>query len=222
HPLVAATQTYAPSATAILVQILQSTLPQASPSADNRDPPAALASPKMLTSIVHLLYAHASSPKDIRAGSALRSTTTGLLADAHGLNHVDRCLLALVLCERWGGDLSPTDEDFLKKMQELAGVQASWWAKYVGCSAAGIGEMFPAGVVRAAEENHVKVEVGWSAVDKKGKREVALEYKISTGIEGVDNTVEAWRMGMEKVGKKKNHIGGRDGWGIRVLASVER
>ncbi|KAL8872798.1 MAG: hypothetical protein Q9174_001629 [Haloplaca sp. 1 TL-2023] len=222
HPLVAATQTYAPAATASLVRILQSTLPQTSPSANDLKPPAALTSPEMLTSIVHLLHVHASSPKDIRASSALRSTTTGLLGDAHGLSHVDRCLLALVLCERWGGDPSPSDEVYLNKMQELAGVEASWWAKYVGCSAAGIGELFPAGVVRTGEENQVKAEVGWSAVEKKGKREVALGYKISTAIQGVDSAVEAWRLGMEKVGKKKNHIGGRDGWGVRILASVER
>ncbi|KAL8738742.1 MAG: hypothetical protein Q9181_000497 [Wetmoreana brouardii] len=220
HPLITATQIYAPPSTASLVRILESSIPQPGHSDPSVDPPATLTCPEMLTSIVHLLHAHASFPKDIRAAAALRSTTTGLLGNAHGLSHVDRCLLALALCERWGGEVSPTEDQYLPTMQELAGPRASWWANYVGRAAGGIGEVFPTGVVRAGEEDMLKVEVGWTSVMKKGNIQESIDFRISTGINGVESAAETWRHDLEKVGKRKNWIGGRDGWGVKVSANI--
>lgn len=210
-PLVAATQSYAPVSSPTLFEILQNSIPRPRNPATMTHPAGNMTSYTFLISIIHLLYAHASFPKDIRAAAALRSTTTGLLGSAHGLSHIDRALLALVLCERWGGDLSPTDEQYLCKLQELAGPKASWWAKYIGRSAGGIGDLFPAGVIRDKEENLVHVEAGWAEPG-------SVDLRIRVGIEGVGGAVEEWRRGMEKVGKKKNWIGGRDGWGVKVHA----
>ncbi|KAL8691369.1 MAG: hypothetical protein Q9218_003389 [Villophora microphyllina] len=216
HPLVTATRPWAPPSTASLIRMLGSSI--SSQRHDPPDPPSALTSPEMLTSVVHLLYAHASLPKDVRAAAALRSTTTGLLGSAHGLSHIDRSILALVLCERWGGDVSPTDDQYLMKMQELAGPQAAWWAKYVGRIAAGVGDIFPAGVVRPGDEGMLKIEAGWAGVEgKPGKAASAIDLKISIGIEGMEGTLEDWLDRMTKVGKRKNWIGGRDGWGINVI-----
>ncbi|KAL8930487.1 MAG: hypothetical protein Q9208_000671 [Pyrenodesmia sp. 3 TL-2023] len=214
-PLVAATRSYAPVSTPALFEILQNSIPPPRNSATQIDPPSTMTSHTFLISIVHLLYAHASFPKDIRAAAALRSTTTGLLGSAHGLSHIDRALLALVLCERWGGDLSPTDEQYLSKIQELAGPQASWWAKYIGRSAGGIGDLFPAGVIRDKDERLIRVEAGWTEHE-------SVDLRIKVAMEGVGGAVEDWRRGIEKVGKKKNWVGGRDGWGVKVYAVEEK
>ncbi len=173
-PLVAATRSYAPRSTPVLFEFLQDSMPRPRNPATQTDPPSTMTSHTFLLSTIHLLYAHASFPKDIRAAAALRSTTTGLLGSAHGLSHIDRALLALVLCERWGGDLSPTDEQYLSKLQELAGPRASWWAKYIGRSAGGIGDLFPAGVVRGGDEKLIRVEAGWA---EQGN--VSLRIKVA-------------------------------------------
>lgn len=110
------------------------------------------------------------------------------------------------MCERWGGDLSPTDGQYLSKIQELAGPKASWWAKYIGRSAGGIGDLFPAGVIRDKDEKLIRVEAGWTEQE-------SVDLRIEVAIEGVGGAVEDWRRGIEKVGKKKNWVGGRDGWG---------
>ncbi|KAI4247522.1 MAG: hypothetical protein L6R40_001470 [Gallowayella cf. fulva] len=223
HPLVTATQIHAPPSTSSILQLLQQSIPHPDPAHSSKAPPAILASAEFLTSTVHLLYAHASYPKDISAAAALRSSTTGLLGNAHGLSHTDRALLALVLCERWGGEVSPTDEEFLSKMQELAGPQASWWAKYIGRVAGGLAQCFPAGVVREEKKKKkkgVEVTARWADGDKEEKE--AIDFTIRTGLEGMDSSVEDWRHSMEKVGKKKNRIGGKGGWGIKIVATVTR
>ncbi|KAL8841939.1 MAG: hypothetical protein Q9170_000719 [Blastenia crenularia] len=218
-PLVAATQTCAPVSTSSLLRILRDLIPQRK--VPDICPPKTLTSPAFLTSIVHLLYAHASFPKDIRAAAALRSTTTGLLGNAHGLGHIDRAYLAIVLCERWGGELSPIDEAFSSSIEELAGPKASWWAKYIGRAAAGIGDVFPAGTVRDGEEDLVRVEAHWGTEEKKGGVKSTVDVVLSTAIEGVQGAALEWGHGLEKVGKKKHWVGGRDGWGIKVKTIVE-
>ncbi|KAL8675038.1 MAG: hypothetical protein Q9168_000521 [Polycauliona sp. 1 TL-2023] len=222
HPLVTATQVYAPPSTPALYQLLKDSLPPShQPTSSSKDAPDTLTSSNFLTSTVQLLYAHASYPKDSSAAAALRSTTAGILGNAHGLSHTDRTLLALVLCERWGGELSPTDEPFLSKMQELAGPQASWWAKYIGRAAAGIAALFPAGVVREQEASGVRVGAAWCAVDGKEGVE-GIKFEVRNEIRDVDDAVEGWLRGIEKLGKKKNWIGGREGWGIKIVTTEMR
>ncbi|KAL9029941.1 MAG: hypothetical protein Q9196_001889 [Gyalolechia fulgens] len=221
HPLIAATQSYAPSSTGPLLRILEASIPKSRTPPTSADPPSSLRSPVFLRSLIHILYAHASFPKDIRAAAALRSTTAGLLGDAHGLSHEDRALLALVLCERWGGELSRTDEGFLSQLQALAGPRASWWAKYIGRSAGGIGEMFPAGVVREGEAELVRVDVRWGEEEKTAVVEETVDVLLSTAIDGLEAAALEWGEGIRKVGKKKSFIGGREGWGIKVRSIVE-
>ena len=227
-PLVTATVQYAPVSTPILAALLLSALPPSLVEHDvNPTPP--LPSPDFLTATIHLLMAHANLPKDIRAAAALRTTTTGLLANAHGISHDERALLALVLCERWGGELSPSDTDFHANLQELIGQKASWWAKYLGRVARGIGDVFPAGLVREAEKDStVKLKVEWSTSSstKKMKTSSATEKVISMEIlqlrQGIDGVLDDWRDGLEKVGKRKHWVGGERGFGCRVEVRVER
>ncbi|KAL9597374.1 MAG: hypothetical protein Q9219_005183 [cf. Caloplaca sp. 3 TL-2023] len=221
HPFVAATQAYAPSSVAPLLRMLEDSMPRPRTPATKTDPPTSLRAPEFLQSTINVLYAHSSFPKDIRAAAALRSTTTGILGNAHGLSHMDRTLLALVLCERWGSELSPLDEGFLAKLQQLAGPQASWWAKYIGRAAAGIGTMFPAGVIREGEEELVKVEVAWGLEENELRAQETIDIVMSTAIEALGNPLLEWNEQMDKVGKKKKWIGGKEGWGVKIRAITQ-
>ena len=220
HPLIMATLPYAPRSASALARLLMSTIPCSTELAHN--PPPSLTSEPFLTSTTYLLYAHSPLPKDIRAAAALRSTTTGLLASAHGLLHEDRALLALVLCERWGGEISRTDTDFLAKMQGLVGQSAGWWAKYVGRLARGLGEIFPAGLVKEEDELGTwKTNLRWDNSEKeKTKGEEVIKVQIEILREGIDGPVRAMKEGLEKLGKRKNWLGGKEGYGKRIEVNV--
>ncbi len=220
HPLVAATLPFAPPSAMALTRLLKSAIPYTA-ELSHYLPPSFISEP-FLTSSIHLLNAHSSFPKDIRAAAALRSTTTGLLASAHGLIHEDRALLALVLCERWGAEISPIDLNFLAKMQELAGREASWWAKYVGRLAQGLGEIFPAGLVREEDEyGTLTVTSKWGISGKEKQRgEDVLQVQIEVLREGVDESIVMMKERLEKLGKRKNWIGGKEGFGKRVEVKV--
>ena len=99
-PLQAATLKYAPVSANILHIFFQTI-----------SPPEHISQP-LLLAVVNMLYAHGPVPKDLRAISALRSTTVGLLASAHGTDHRDRAMLALILCERWGGKIPASENEF--------------------------------------------------------------------------------------------------------------
>lgn len=139
HPLAAATRPFAPSSSSSLMQLLEKGIP-------GECPISASASP-ILEAAINLLYAHAANPKDIRSSAALRSTSTGILSNAHGLLHTGRALLGLVLCERWGGDEPPADTQFFQNLQALVGPQAAWWAKYLGRLIGGVANIYPAGIM---------------------------------------------------------------------------
>ena len=219
HPLITATLPYAPPSPIALTHILRSAIPDSTIFPDH---PASFVSKSFLTSTINLLNTHSSLPKDIRAAAALRSTTTGLLASAHGVIHEDRALLALVLCERWGGEISPTDAEFPQKLQELVGPEASWWAKYVGRAAQGVGEIFPAGLVREDDEQGtLKIELtrGASTKEKSREKEI-LRVNIEVLREGISGPVRTMKEGLVKVGKKKNWIGGKGGYGLQIEVNV--
>ena len=206
NPLVTATLPYAPRSAAALLALLKSGIP----SSNNGPQLYVMADNAFLTSLIHLLHYHAPLPKDTKAPAALRSTTTGVLASTHGLLHDSRAVLALALCERWGGELPPSDVDFLAKLQEIVGVEQSWWAKYVGKLAAIVGEIYPAGIIREGEER-VKFSCRWGSNDK-GNAVVQIDVGLREGA----GDRPAWADDLEKVGKKRNWVGGREGWGWKV------
>lgn len=220
NPLVIATLPYAPPSVIVLTRLLKSAIPYSGEHANKLLP--YLTSEPFLTSTIQLLNAHSHLSKDIRAAAALRSTTTGVLASAHGLVHEERALLALVLCERWGGEISPTDADFLAKLQELVGQEASWWARYIGRLVQGLGDIFPAGLVRK-EDDHgtltMNVTWGMSEMEKRRGEEV-LRVHIKVLREDVDGSITMMKDTLEKLGKRKNWIGGKEGYGKRVEVNL--
>ena len=212
HPLVTATLPYAPPSAPALLSLLKAGIP----SSNNGPQLYVTEDTAFFTSLIHLLSYHASLPKDTRAPAALRSTTTGVLASTHGLLHGSRAVLALALCERWGGELPPSDVDFLSKIQETVGMERSWWAKFVGRLAAIVGEIYPAGIIREGEER-VRFRCGWGSSDK-GKP--IIQMGVGLRGEGDSGARPAWVDALEKVGKKKNWIGGKEGWGLKVDVQI--
>lgn len=187
NPLIASTLPYAPISAASLTSLLQDAVP-------------GRVEGELLTSTINLLYFHGSMSKDIRAAAALRSTTTGVLAGAHGLSHQDRATLALILCERWGADLSEADIPLYQSLQKLTG-SFTWWTKYIGRVAEGIANVFPAGVVRDNEQA-VVIESGMDLnLDKQ-----RCWLKIDVLRRDLADTVKEWAEDVRKLGKKKHRL----------------
>lgn len=213
YPLVAATLPYAPPSTPELLALLISGIPSAPHPSSATPLPSFLHFTPFLTALTHLLSHYATHPKDIRGSAALRSTTTGLLASSHGLLHIDRALLALTLCARWGGEIPPADSDFHRNLERLVGAEAAWWAKYLGAVARGVGETYPAGVVRGGEER-VRFMTRWEGEGGK----VVVGVVVRMGCAEGEGTVPEWVGGLEKVGKKKSWVEGR---GLKIRVEIE-
>lgn len=98
------------------------------------------------------------------------------------------------------------------------GPEAAWWAKYVGAVARGVGETYPAGVVREGEER-VAFEAKWEE-GEAGKMVVGVVVRMAgKGGEGEGKEeVPEWVGALEKVGKKKNWV---EGVGWKVSVGVE-
>ena len=203
NALDAAVSPFAPTSAPALVTTLSSTLPE---HGHHR---------QLIPAIVSLLYYHGSYPKDIRAAAALRSTTTGILASTHGISHCDRATLALVLCERWGGedDVPLSDRGFLHSLEDLGGAAGVWWAKYLGCMARGLARIHPAGLVRDCQ---VTVRAEMTTVNVK--------IRISPLKKDIVSAAHHWAKQLKKLGKSENWVGeaeARFGMGLDVDVDVK-
>ena len=195
NPLVAATSPYAPRDASALLTLVQGALPHDAPGTFPFTEP-------LLLSAVNLLHAHASVPKEIRASSALRCTTTGLIANAHGISHQERSLLALILCERWRVELAPADYEFESALKRLVGIEATFWAMYLGRILNGLGNICPAGVVR---KGVLQMQSTWDNITEGGDKPV-LKLKIYCTEQKKIKVAEDWARDVEKLGKKKNWV----------------
>ncbi|KAF1963377.1 retrograde regulation protein 2 [Byssothecium circinans] len=209
-PLVTATRLFARESVTEIVDLL-SRAAESPPSTSGQ----ALFDAATITAFVQALYVHAAFPKDVTAGAALRSTTTGFFAAAHGISHEQRAILAILLCERYGGfgSISPTEKDFYQCMIQLIPRGMSWWCMYLGRVAAVVAGVYPAGVVR---EERMKIEVEWE-MTKKGNERLCIDFRFAQTIEELDEAVHSALSKVGKAGKKKNRV---DGEGFRVLVTL--
>ncbi|MDI1489873.1 MAG: hypothetical protein OHK93_001072 [Ramalina farinacea] len=209
-PLVAATKPFAPHSASELLDMVSSLVPAGAPLDRN-----------VVEATVNLLYAHASNPKDIRSSAALRSTTTGLLSATHGLSHYHRCILGLVLCERWGGKVAPIDEGFLQSLQRLISPLPCWWAKYLGRVASGIADLYPAGLVDQDDIRPFSIERCSLVTGGSEQEESSKSIEIDMVILEAESSQKArdWTEGLTKLGKKKNWADGERGIVIDLRVS---
>lgn len=221
-PLVVATAPYASPSAEAIANLLMDALPSAPSSISSLQAPSSF-TVGLVTALANMLFAHSSIPKESRPAAALYSTTTGILASANNLAHVDRAMLALMLCERWDGDLSPAEQTLHERLRQLITPQEVWWCQYLGRVATLIGDVYPAGVV--SEINwRIRISNTWQHVDKKKGREDLLSVTISANPSAgaviakdvLEDTIER----IEKAGKKKNWAQSRskkeEDYGVRL------
>ncbi|KAF2173546.1 hypothetical protein M409DRAFT_48508 [Zasmidium cellare ATCC 36951] len=172
---------------------------------------------ELLEAFANLIQYHSSHSKDLQATAALRSTTSGILAGVHGVLHESRALIALMLCARWGSNIPPSDEMFKRSLEQL--VESPWtlWSiNYLGAVAALVASVYPAGITEA-NKGRLQLNASWDR-DEKARTVLLLKAKISADVDEEVFGIEAH--GVERVGKKKRWIGGREGIGHRVSVDV--
>ncbi|OAK94005.1 Ppx-GppA-domain-containing protein [Phaeosphaeriaceae sp. SRC1lsM3a] len=209
-PLVTVTKSYAPPSTAQFTFVLNQVARRAS-ELNGRD----VFGRSMMLAFTQGMFAHMANVKDLRAGAALRSTTTGIFSAAHGLSHGERALLAILLCERYGGygSISPTEQDFYKRMLQLVPEDTKWWCMFIGRVAAVLACVYPAGMIR---ESRVSINTEWS-VTKKDNDRLCIDFAFEKTPDELDEGLHAALKKVEKAGKKKNWVAGR---GYKVSLTV--
>jgi retrograde regulation protein 2 len=211
-PLVTVTKTHAPASTQQLVSDLRRAI-KAPPSSPGDV--SAVFTDTLLTAFVQGMFAHMANVKDLRGGAALRSTTTGIFSAAHGVSHEQRALLTILLCERYGGygSISPTEQDFYRRMLQLVPDGAEWWCMYLGRVAAVLASVYPAGSIR---NKRVNLNTQWK-VTKKDNEKLCIDFRFEQRPDDLDEGLNSALRKVEKAGKKKNWVGGN---GYKVLLTV--
>ncbi|KAK9248910.1 Ppx/GppA phosphatase family-domain-containing protein [Lipomyces tetrasporus] len=166
-------------------------------------------SKRMLPAVVNLLYYQAPYTKDTQATAALNVAVSGVLAGVHGLSHVDRALLGIILCERWGGEVF--DERVIGRLCDLVvsesrgnlGLTYMFWGYYVAKLATVLADLFPAGVVDS--ENRVKVELVKDEIDAilielTFIKDDPCTLAVWDKIEGLEKKVKKFRKKYDIVG----------------------
>lgn len=220
-PLAAATSSFGTPSAPDIAYLLFSGLPGAN-HLDRSLPPTF--TPALIRAVADMMYLHSSLPKETRSLAALNSTVTGVLASAHGISHADRAILALTLCARWNGDLPPPHQNYQTRLRSILTHQEVFWANYLGALAAIVGNIYPAGHIDSARPR-IKFSAHWTdGLGKKGLNQgVILELQCQredpmTAPIALNPPVNE----LEKVGKKKNRIGGEFGFGVPIEVTIER
>ncbi|KAE8334925.1 hypothetical protein BDV24DRAFT_171785 [Aspergillus arachidicola] len=219
-PLLAASLPYASPSNAAIRELLTAALPSTSSPMESRHAPVSF-TPQLLGALANLLFAHSRVPRESRSAVALHSTTTGILASVNTLSHTERALIALILCERWAGDLAPTDEVFHRQLSRCVSKQEAWWCQYLGRVATLIGDVHPSGRVSDMHWR-IRLETEWESIVKKKDECDMLHLKVKCNNDvavaafSLDSLQERAEK-VEKVGKKKNWI--KD-YGMRVGVTI--
>jgi retrograde regulation protein 2 len=177
----------------------------------------------VIQAFANVMYAHSGISKELASTAALYSTSTGILAEAHGISHGDRTRLALMLQERYGGDLPPREEKAKSAFQDLLSAQEIWWIRYIGKIGLVIGILYPTGIIDSLWPR-VLLSVRWAS--DLGKRRDKFGIELTFTAHGtsdhmtVKEVIERAKGKIEKVGKKKNRIGGKEGWGMKVKVVI--
>jgi retrograde regulation protein 2 len=184
--------------------------------------------PRISHHVIHALantmYVHQIMSKESASTAALYSTSTGLLSSVHGISHIDRAMLALVLEARYQGEMPPREEQFKASLREILTYQEAWWMEYLGKVAMLVNRLYPSGSVDARAPR-IGLRAEW--VEHAGKKGDKDGVKLIIIVEKKDNDpmklAEAIRDNvgiLEKVGKKKRWIGPNREWGLHVDVQV--
>jgi retrograde regulation protein 2 len=230
-PLEVATEPFARSSARAMGDLLLCALPGMSNKVTNdkhaihERAPAASITVHVVRALANVLFVHSDLAKESSSTAALYSTSTGILASCHGVSHKDRALLALMFEERFEGELPPREAKYKASLARLLTNEEIWWTKYIGKVAMLVARLYPAGVVDE-QKPRALIESQWKAgMGKHGCKE-GLELKfLIDKQEGrkfmLKETMEEVMEAIEKVGRKKNWVPGRDGWGMKIKVIVK-
>ncbi|KAJ9605286.1 retrograde regulation protein 2 [Cladophialophora chaetospira] len=220
-PLKAATAQYGTPSAAEISALLWDGLPGENHL--DRSLPGTL-TPSFVRAVADMMYLHLPLPKETRSLAALHAPVTGVLASAHGVSHTDRALLALTLSSRWDGDIPPPHDNFKARLCSVITHQEAFWTNYLGALAYLVGTVYPAGNVDA-KHPRLKFSARWAdGLGKKGLSQgVVLRLRCRqddpmTCPMALNSLVHE----LEKVGKKKNRVGGEHGYGVPIQVEIDR
>lgn len=148
-PLLTATRPYAPLLAQKYWELLRTGLPSA---------PAIVPNEVCLhvaPALCNIAFVHCSYPKELQPTAALHVATTGIIAGSHGLSHKIRALIGMAGCERWGGDIPASEQNFYSRLEKLVmeadpenGESLIYWTKYCGKMMHVICGIHPGGNIR--------------------------------------------------------------------------
>lgn len=217
-PLPAASAHYGSPSSSQLVELLMSAIPPDDEHLDRSVSPSFNA--PVVRALADLLFVHSSLPKESTSVAALYTPITGLLASAHGVSHSNRALLALMLCQRWDGELPPPHNTMRDRLRALLTRQEVFWCTYLGKIANLVGHVYPAGKIGKLER--IRFKARWS----KGLGKKGLEQGVILDIEARNDdpmtapeVLRPFLEGIEAIAKKKQR---KDGWYVQIEVSVER
>jgi retrograde regulation protein 2 len=128
-----------------------------------------------------------------------------------------------MLCQRWDGELPPPHNLLQDRLRALLTRQEVFWCAYLGKVANLVGHVYPAGKIGDVERIQLKAK--WAkGLGKKGLEQGVV---LLVGVK-VDDPMTATEVlkpfveSIEAVAKKKQRIGGRDGWYVTIEVEVER
>ncbi|KAH8698057.1 transcription regulator, partial [Phaeosphaeriaceae sp. PMI808] len=217
-PLTMATAPYAKASASRIAELLLDAIPKYSEAYSKQF--SDLVSVDVIKALANTLYVHSVMSKGSSSTSALYSTSTGLLSSTHGVSHSSRALLALVLEESYGGELPPRESRFKSYMRDILEAKEVWWTCYIGKVALLLRRLYPSGYVDEMKPR-VRLLAQWiiNPRDGSGASGIQLVFLIQKKTNDpmkLKETIQDHLRVIEKVGMRKNWIGGRDGWGLIV------
>lgn len=115
--------------------------------------------------------------------------------------------------------MPPADQEFKRSLEKLIDSPWTiWWIKYFGTVAALVAAVFPAGVCNSQNEDRLKVKASWQE-GEKGERRLSVSVRFGSEVDSEMFCGEV--KNIEKVGKKKNWVSGKDGFGYKVAVVLE-
>ncbi|KAJ3509008.1 hypothetical protein NM208_g15730 [Fusarium decemcellulare] len=142
-------------------------------------------------------------------------------ADAPGLAHVARALLALTTSARWGGNLGPLDLQLQQSLSQLLESQdndAPFWAAYLGAVAGAIATVLPM-LPRSAGE--LKKAISIESCLEKGEKKKSI-IKLTIEVASANKAVVSLNDIADKVeGAAKKHGGKKPNFKIQMPREEE-
>jgi retrograde regulation protein 2 len=223
HPLTVATAPYAKDSASGLAKLLLNAIPRVVETSSNLFPKSIVSD--TLEALANILYVHSVMSKESASTSALYCTSTGLLSSTHGVSHNSRALLALMLEESYEGELPPREARFKSRLRDILCAKEVWWTCYIGKVALILRRLYPSGFIDE-DKPRVQLFAKWTASfeDTSSFRGLVLVFSVQRKLHDpmkLKETIQDHVGAISKVGKRKNWIGGENGWGLSIKVLVE-